>query len=256
MKDHYQLHVDITAKVKDIVGEHKVIFPAFYGKVYAKVAKQKGVELSPDELLHKEMLDEKVLRHIVSLADYAGEAVDAMQTQNQKKLESVIKETKKLQNEIEKLQILVYEDSLTKCYNRKWFEDKYLEEDKSSFSKDGTLVFVDLNRLKRINDDYGHVVGDKVIKYLSIKLKEITSNVVRFGGDEFILIFEKDEKNIEEKMQKSYEFFKKIKFRAENIEFKATFAYGLYSFKKGDLLSTIMDMADKKMYKFKEGNRV
>ncbi len=256
MKDHYALHTKITSEVKAVVDKHKVVFPAYYGKVYSHIAKKNDIELSPNELFHKEMLDEKVVRHIVSLAEYADEAIDAMQTKNKEKLECVIEETKKLQVEIEKLQALVYKDSLTQCYNRKWFEDRYLAEDKASFLKAGTLVFVDLNRLKRINDDYGHIVGDKVIKYLSIKLKEITSNVVRFGGDEFILIFEKDEKDIEKRMQKSYEFFKKTKFRAENVEFKATFAYGLCSFKEGDLLSSIMDIADKKMYKFKEGNRV
>jgi len=255
LKDHYKIHAKITSKVKHIVDTHKVVFPAYYGKVYANVAKKYDIELSPSELLHKEMLDEKVVRHIVSLVDYADEAIDAMQTKNQEKLNCVIEETKKLRDEIEELQALVYEDSLTKCYNRKWFEDKFLSEDRLSFVKDGTLVFVDLNRLKRINDDYGHIVGDKVIKYLSIKLKEITTSVVRFGGDEFILIFDNNEQNIEEKMRKSYESFKKTKLRAENIEFKAAFAYGLCSFKNGDLLSTIMDVADKKMYKFKEGSR-
>jgi diguanylate cyclase (GGDEF)-like protein len=255
MKDHYKLHVEITEEVKNIISKQKVIFPSYYGQVYLKIAKKHGIELTPSELLHKEMIDEKVVRHIVSLTEYTEEAIDAMQTKDQDKLQSILNETKKLHAEIEKLQALVYEDSLTKCYNRKWFEDKLLEDDKVSLYKDGTLVFVDLNRLKRINDDYGHIVGDKVIKYLAIKLKEISSNVVRLGGDEFILIFDKDEIGIEDKMQKSYEFFRKTKLRAEKIEFKATFAYGLCTFKKGDLLSTVMDKADKKMYKFKEGNR-
>ena len=71
-----------------------------------------------------------------------------------------------------------------------------------------------------------------------------------------LLIFDENEEMIEEKMNTSYEFFKKTKLRAENKEFKATFAYGLCSFKKGDLLSAIMDVADKKMYKFKEGSRI
>jgi len=255
VKDHYQLHMEITNKVKSNLSEHKIVFPAYYGKVYADVAKEHNIKLSPNELLHNEMLDEKIVRHIVSLVGYADEAVDAMESKNQKKLESILIETKKLQSEIDELQAIVYEDSLTKCYNRKWFEDKLLDADKVTLSKDGTMVFIDLNRLKRINDDYGHIIGDKVIKYLSIKLKEISSSVIRFGGDEFILIFEEDEESIEEKMNKSYEFFKKTKFRAENLEFKATFAYGLCSFKKGDLMTTVMDIADKKMYKFKEGGR-
>ena len=193
MKNHYQLHVDITKEVKHIVGEHKVVFPAYYGKVYTEVAKKHNVELSPDELLHKEMLDEKLVRHIVLLSDYAEEAISAMKSKNEVKLECIIKETKKLHAELEELQALVYQDTLTKCYSRKWLEDKFLQDDALSFSQSGTMVFVDLNRLKRINDKYGHLIGDKVIKYLSAKLKEITSNVVRFGGDEFILLFDNNE---------------------------------------------------------------
>lgn len=255
MKDHYQLYVEITDKVKHIIGTHKVVFPAYYGKVYTKIAKKYGAELSPDEIFDREMLDEKVVRHIVSLADYADEALDAMETKNQEKLNCVIEETKKLREEIDELQALVYKDTLTNCFNRKWFEDKFLDETKTNFSKDGALVFVDLNRLKRINDDYGHIVGDKVIRYLALKLQEMTPSVVRFGGDEFLLFFEKSEPHIEEKMLEAYNFFKKTKFKAENNEFKATFAYGLSEFKKGDTLSKVLDDADKKMYKFKEGSR-
>jgi diguanylate cyclase (GGDEF)-like protein len=255
LDDYYKLHIDITKEVKHIVGMHKVIFPAYYGKVYMQIAKKHNIELAPNELLHKEMLDEKILRHIISLSEFTNEAVDAMQTQNEEKLQCIIEETKKLHDEVKELQMLVYEDSLTKCYNRKWFADKFLDDDQSAFSKDGIMVFVDLNRLKRINDDYGHVIGDKVIKFLSIKLKEITSSVVRFGGDEFLLLFDKTDENIEEMMLKTYNFFKKTKLKAGKIEFKTTFAYGLCSFSKRDLLGTVMDEADKKMYKFKEGNR-
>ena len=256
MKDHYPLHINITEEVRTIIDEHKVVFPAYYGKVYAQIAKKHNVELSASELLHKEMLDEKVVRHIVSLSEYADAAIDAMQTQNKEKLQCVINETKQLRDEIKELQSLVYIDSLTSCFNRKWFEDKFLNSDQISFSKNGTLVFIDLNRLKRINDTYGHIVGDKIIKYLAIKLKEISPNIVRLGGDEFALIFDNSHiEQIQLKMKKAYDFFKKTKFKAGNIEFKATFAYGECSFKKGDLLSDIMDIADKKMYSFKEGNR-
>ena len=256
MKDSYKLNIEITKKVKQIIDKHKVVFPAYYGKVYMNVAQKYNIELSAQELLHKEMLDEKVVRHIISLAEYTDEAIDAIETKNKEKLNCILEETKKLRDEIEELQELVYEDSLTKCHNRKWFEDKFMNNDQVSFSKDGIMVFIDLNRLKRINDDYGHVVGDKVIKYLSLKLKEISPDIARFGGDEFIMIFDDyDEEVIEEKMSEAYTFFKKTKFRADDVEFRATFAYGLCSFKKGDLLSDVMDKADKKMYRFKEGNR-
>ena len=254
MKNYKELHTKITSKVKKIVGKHKIIFPAYYGKVYNNVAKKYNLELSPEQLLHKEMLDEKIVRHIISLSQYTENAIEAIKSKNEQKLQEVLEETKKLQEEIEELQKLVYKDSLTHCFNREWFEDKYLKEDKITFSKDGVLVFVDLNRLKRINDDYGHVVGDKVIKYLASRLLEITPNVVRYGGDEFILLFD-NEINVDEKVKLYYEHFKNTKFKAEDIEFKVTFAYGICPFKKGDKLESILDDADKKMYRFKEGAR-
>ncbi|WP_458701596.1 GGDEF domain-containing protein [Sulfurospirillum sp. 1307] len=255
MKDYKELHVKITNEVKNVVNKHEIVFPAYYGKVYKAIAKKHNIDLSPEQLLHKEMLDEKIVRHIISLSQYTQEAIEAMEDKNEEKLKEVLDETKRLQEEIEKLQKLVYKDSLTKCYNREWFEDKYLQEDKASFSKDGVFVFVDLNRLKRINDDYGHMVGDKVIKYLALKLLEMTPNVVRYGGDEFILFFTEGNEQVEEKMHQCYEHFRHTKFKSEDIELKATFAYGLCPFKQGDTLESILSEADKKMYAYKEGNR-
>ena len=255
MKDYYPLHVVITDETMKVISKHKVVFPAYYGKVYTKLAKKYKVELSPIELLHNEMLDEKIVRHIVSLAEYTDIAIEAISKEDREKLNLVLQETKKLREEIEELQILVYEDSLTKCFNRKWFEDKFLKDDKITFSKNGTMVFVDLNRLKRINDQYGHIVGDKVIKYLALKLKEITKNIVRFGGDEFILLFDEYSEDVEIKMQEFYNFFRKTKFKSEDIEFTATFAYGLCSFKEGENLSGVLNIADKNMYIYKKGAR-
>ncbi len=256
MKDCHPAHIDITDKVKKIIQKQRIVFPAYYGQVYLQVAKENGVELSPGELLHHEMLDEKVIRHIISLSEYSQNAIDAMKERDEKRLEEIIEETKKLQKEIKALQQAVYIDTHTKCYNRKWFEDKYLDIDNEKFTKEGTLVFIDLNRLKRINDDYGHIVGDKVIEYVAKKLKEITPNVVRFGGDEFILIFDDtNDTDIEKEIERLFAFFEKRNFKYKNTEFKVTFAYGKCDFKKGDNLIDIIERADEMMYKFKKGRR-
>ncbi len=255
-RDIYALHVEITDKVKKVLEKHKVVFPAYYGKLFNTIAQKLGVELSPNELFHPEMLDEKVIRHIISLAEYSNEAIEAMKSKDEQKLNCIIEETQKLREEIQELQLLVYEDSLTKCFNRKWFEDKFLNEENTKFDKDGVLVFVDLNRLKRINDDYGHIVGDKVIAYLAQRLKNLTSNVVRFGGDEFLLVCESNDMAMAQKrLEETYMSFKKTKFKTKNIEFYITFAYGICSFKKDDLLNEVMDLADQRMYRFKKGAR-
>lgn len=257
MQDHFQKHIIITDEVKKIVNEHKIIFPAYYGKVYTDVSKKYDIELSASELLHEEMIDEKIVRHIITLSENASLAIEAMETENHEKLLTVLQETKSLHEEINKLRQVVYEDTLTRCYNRRWFEDKYLDDSNTNFSKSGTLIFVDLNRLKRINDTYGHITGDRVIKYLALKLKEIIPSVVRYGGDEFLLMFDEIllEHDIEKLMNTTLHFFNKTTFKSEHEEFKVSFAYGAATFEKGALLNITLDKADKKMYILKEGSR-
>lgn len=257
MKDHYLNHIHITNEVQEIVNEHKVIFPAYYGKVYAEISKKYDIELSASELLHEEMIDEKIVRHIITLSENANLAIEAMKTKNQEKLQTVLEETKILHQEIDNLRQVVYEDTLTRALNRRWFEDKYLDDSNTNFSKSGTLIFVDLNRLKRINDTYGHITGDKVIKYLALKLKEITPSVVRYGGDEFLLMFDETllEQDTDKLMQTTLNFFNKTYFKLGDKDFKVSFAYGATTFAKEDLLNSILDSADKKMYALKEGKR-
>lgn len=258
MSEIYQKHIAITEKIKDEILHHKVVFPAYYGKLYAQIAGQYNIALEPHELLGSEMLDQKMVRHILSLSAFAEEAIEAIHSHDETLLQHVLEETKKLHHEIAELQKIVYEDTLTRSHNRKWFEDLFLDESKTIFVKAGTLVMVDLNRFKRVNDEFGHIVGDKVLIHLALKLNETGGQVVRFGGDEFLVLFDETVcfSEIELKMQSVLAYFKKIAFKVEKKEFKITFAYGMNSFEKNNQLSAILDSSDKAMYQFKKGARV
>jgi diguanylate cyclase (GGDEF)-like protein len=253
MKSLQQEHIDITNEVKDTIKDIKIVFPALYGKLYQEIAHARDVELQPDELLTREMLDEKIVRHIITLSDCADQAIMAIETENKAILETVLAETKKLQKEIQDLQKIVYEDGLTKSYNRKWFEDTILEHNNISLRENGTIVLIDLNKFKDINDTYGHIIGDKVLIHLTVKLKETGGRVVRYGGDEFIVIFDShvNSSQIKDKMEKLLAYFEKIHFKVENQSFKISFAYGLAPFTRGADISSVIDIADRSMYKHK-----
>lgn len=254
MREIENRHKIITAIVKEKIQSMSVVFPSRYGKLYTDEARIQNVDLSPDEILDSDMLNEKVVHHVIRLSSCADQAIKAIENEDKIKLQSVLEETKILRDEIHALQKIVYEDALTKSYNRKWFEDHYLNEDLATMSVSGVIVMIDLNKFKQINDTYGHVVGDKILVHMAHKLKEIDGHVVRFGGDEFLVVFSTGEtvSEIENKIQSMLLNCAKKTFKFEDNTFKVSFAYGITPFEQGEELSTIIDTADKAMYRHKK----
>lgn len=108
-----------------------------------------------------------------------------------------IRERKRLISEIEKakreLEELAITDSLTQLFNRRYLMLKLKEEFLRSlrYNKVFSVIILDLDRFKEINDTFGHEEGDDLLRYISSKLKVIvrtTDVVARFGGDEFVIL--------------------------------------------------------------------
>ena len=113
-----------------------------------------------------------------------------------------------------KLEILSVTDGLTGVYNRMGCEKiayPYLEKCHRE-GKRAVMMFADINRMKRINDKYGHIQGDVAITTVAASIREVLTDawtIVRYGGDEFLMVgeCEKDEeadrllKEIMERMQ-------------------------------------------------------
>jgi diguanylate cyclase len=250
----HNVHRTITDATKQEIASMPIVFPVEYGKIYADIAKQNNMELRVEDIFAKEMLDEKMIRHIVLICELSDQALVAMQDNNMERLQEVILETQKLREEIYALQKMVYEDPLTKSYNRKWFDDTYLAtHDNLHLRGEGILVLIDLNRFKEINDTYGHLVGDKVLAHVALKLKESGGRVVRYGGDEFLLIFDTSHSiaEIEIKMETMLAYWKKISFKSEKYNFKITFSYGAVIFTNDSKVEDIISEADKAMYRQK-----
>ncbi len=250
----HNVHRTITDVTKQAIASIPIVFPVEYGKIYADIAKQHNMELRVEDIFAKEMLDEKMIRHIVLICELSDQALVAMNDNNMQRLQEVIVETQKLRDEIYALQKMVYEDPLTKSYNRKWFDDTYLaDHDHLHLRGEGILVLIDLNRFKEINDTYGHLVGDKVLAHVALKLKESGGRVVRYGGDEFLLIFDNSQAlaEIEIKMERMLDYWKKISFKSEKYNFKITFSYGAVIFTNDSKVEDIISEADKAMYQQK-----
>jgi diguanylate cyclase (GGDEF)-like protein len=84
-------------------------------------------------------------------------------------------------------------DTLTKVHNRRYFDEKLGTETQKSFSSKIplSLVLVDIDHFKKVNDTFGHDAGDKVLSKISSLLKNSVrkdDTVARYGGEEFVLI--------------------------------------------------------------------
>lgn len=82
-------------------------------------------------------------------------------------------------------------DQLTGLYNKQFLREKYLLSNVSATRT--ALLFIDVDDFKVINDTYGHLVGDEVLRELAACIKNnvrIANDAIRFGGDEFVIVLE------------------------------------------------------------------
>ncbi len=100
---------------------------------------------------------------------------------------------KEVQRQNKELHFLATRDPMTGCLNRRSFNELFAESFKQARIQDRQLscIMVDIDHFKRVNDNYGHAVGDDVIKFLANTLLSSTRDediVSRYGGEEFCII--------------------------------------------------------------------
>ncbi len=149
-------------------------------------------------------------------------------------------------------------DPLTGIYNRRhiidllnqYIEDAHKEEQSFAF------VVFDLDKLKKVNDSYGHVAGDQIIKQFAfIAEKEIrdVDVIARIGGDEFVGIFWGINKDILiKRLTRWSEILSLHPIKYEGNTITTNFSYGIaYYPNDGDDFETLLRVSDKKMYEQK-----
>lgn len=163
--------------------------------------------------------------------------------------------------EIEKLQAILHEqaiqDPLTGLYNRRFMEEALKQElaRANRGSQPFTVVMMDMDNLKPLNDQYGHAVGDIALKSFSKLLKEQTRTediACRFGGDEFLVILHNtDEQTASARLREWNERAKEINIVHEGVRLPVSFSAGTASYPAYKSIEEIIREADKAMYETK-----
>ncbi len=160
---------------------------------------------------------------------------------------------------IQELKVISTTDPLTKLSNRRKFTQVYNDEmariDRREESL--SLLLLDLDHFKKVNDTYGHKVGDEVLqatgKYLQTHCRPYDT-AARWGGEEFIILLpntsEPDALDIADRIRN--DFYSGVKL---STEVKLTVSIGVCQYQKGDSLETFTERADKALYEAKNSGR-
>jgi len=154
-------------------------------------------------------------------------------------------------------------DGLTQLYNKKYFFDALPKE--FSFArrekKPLSILMMDIDYFKKINDTYGHIAGDAVLQTIGKYLKEtvrLENIACRFGGEEFVILLKNCTPDqayfVAERIRQNIE---KAKVKTKGGEITITISIGIatYDGKNYDTFDDVMQAADQNLYKAKESGR-
>lgn len=145
-------------------------------------------------------------------------------------------------------------DILTNCFNR-----NYLVELESNMINNACVCYLDLDKLKEVNDQYGHTYGDKFLKIFSNTIHEsfesVRNQIFRYGGDEFVIvIYNQDKDQVVSCLNKLYEKCTNTSIAEIGID-SISFSCGVSFLKEEMFLKEAIVLADKAMYACKNLKR-
>lgn len=153
-------------------------------------------------------------------------------------------------------------DGLTGLYNRRYWEEQFeleFKRDKRS-ENPSSLIMLDIDHFKKVNDTYGHPAGDEVLKGFAGIIKKATRETDlagRYGGEEFVIILpDTPIANVEFVAQRIRRMVEKLVVTHDQIEIKCTVSLGIAGFdNEFKDYTEWLNMADQALYKAKESGR-
>jgi diguanylate cyclase len=169
------------------------------------------------------------------------------------------KEIHRLREQLEESQQEALYDALTGLCNRRYFDEELATQ---ALKPDLSLILVDLDHFKKINDTHGHVMGDLVLKATAKKLQGAcreNAQAFRFGGEEFVIILPRTSlskaRQVAESMRRAIEKIGVKDKRSGEVLGDITASFGVAQLEKGMNPLALIEKADKFLYEAKRLGR-
>lgn len=255
----------INETARNIINIEKDIKGTFFSDHNIKVLNQNGEEIL-EKLINQVCHAPQIIKkEDVKLVTKSQETpidltISSIEVKNEQLigLVIVITDITQKKEQEEKLKKLAATDRLTNIMNRR-MGTTYLQKQMGRVKREGidlTVCFIDVNGLKNVNDNFGHNEGDNLLKstaqLLADNIRE-TDAVARFGGDEFLIIFNdcqlQEAKDIWNRIEKAIDNWNKNTEKPYEISLSRGFAQKT---KDDDLsLDDLVNKADERMYEKK-----
>jgi diguanylate cyclase (GGDEF)-like protein len=167
-----------------------------------------------------------------------------------RKLAEQIEETARLEMYAEAMHKMAMLDVLTGLHNRRYAEERLAAELARSHRSGHplTVIMLDLNDFKQVNDKYGHAAGDEVLKRCAERLKalvRISDLAVRLGGDEFMVLLVDC---APERAGRLVERIGAIQVEFKGVTIAVSFCAGWVGYRPGELPHKLLERADQVLY--------
>lgn len=190
------------------------------------------------------------------------EVQNKKETNKQKRINSIKKNLGQFKKKLSEAQHSLNHDFLTGAYNRRFFDEQV-----KSFStiqeigdNKSVMMILDIDHFKKINDSYGHDIGDFVLKECVATIKKLfpreSDVVARMGGEEFAIFM--PDYTVEMASKKGEEILETIRkqvFVHGQHQIKFTVSIGMSEWRTGDHLETVYKRCDQALYEAKNSGR-
>ena len=209
--------------------------------------------------LSADVISNSFIAWIVSVINYNRYVGDFINTikigENNEKLKQ---KNEKIEEINKKLQKLSTTDKLTNLSNRRKMEEilERVYQESKRYNKSFTIIIIDLDYFKKVNDNYGHQTGDKILQEVSALIENnvrAADSCGRWGGEEFLVACPNTNKKAGIKLA---ERLRKIIANASlNPVKELTASFGVSVFSGEEKIDQVIARADRKLYKAKENGR-